>query len=224
MTLMSTYGLKNEYISVRKDGAVSYGGNQVWSENAVIRKCGCGVIGSLDLLLYLARYHSGGLPAADWPIPLESYDRMCSALSRRYLPLLPPFGTNGLALALGLNRVFERFDMPFSAAWQFSGSKIMDRVEEMLDADIPVILSVGANFPFVWQGNRVTLYSRDPGGKMHGFAYTKAHYVTVTGSEDRFFRISSWGKLFYIDKGEYFSYIKQHSSSVISNILKIERR
>ena len=59
---------------------------------------------------------------------------------------------------------------------------------------------------------------------MHGFASTKAHYVTVTGSEDRFFRISSWGKLFYIDKGEYFSYIKQHSSSVISNILKIERR
>ena len=221
---MPSYFLKNEYISVRKDGAVSYGGNQVWSENAVIRKCGCGVIGSLDLLLYLARYHSGGQPGEDWPIALESYDRMCSALSRRYLPLLPPFGTNGVALALGMNRVFSRYNMPFSASWQFSGSKIMDRVEEMLDADIPVILSIGANFPLVWQGNSVTLYSREPGGKLHRSASTKAHYVTVTGSEDRFLRISSWGREFYIDKGEYFSYIKQHSSSVISNILKIERR
>ena len=145
-------------------------------------------------------------------------------LSRRYLPLLPPFGTNGAALALGVNRVFARYNMPFRASWQLSGSKMMGKVESMLDADIPVILSIGGNFPFFWQENRVTLYSKDSLGRMHRASSTKAHYVTVTGSELNDLRISSWGREYYINKGEYFSYIHQHSNSIISNILMIERR
>ena len=221
---MPAHALKNEFITVNKDGLMSYGGNQVWSENAVIRKCGCGIISSLDLLLYLSRYHFAGHAVETWPVPLEEYDRMCIELSRRYLPLFPPFGINGVALALGLNRVFARYNMPYRASWQLSGSKIMGTVENMLDADIPAILSIGANFPFVWQENRVTLYSRDSLGKMHRASSAKAHYVTVTGSELNYLRISSWGREYCINKGEYFSYIKQHSSSIISNILMIDRR
>ena len=221
---MSVHALKNEFISVSKEGIISYGGNQTWSENAVIRKCGCGVIGSLDLLLYLDRYHNGNQTPETRPIPLKDYDRMCMALSRRYLPLLPPFGTNGAALALGVNRVFARYNMPFRASWQLSGSKMMGKVENMLDEDIPVILSIGGNFPFFWQENRVTLYSKDRQGMLHRASSAKAHYVTVTGSELNDLRISSWGREYYINKGEYFSYIHQHSNSIISNILMIERR
>ena len=221
---MSEHALKNEFISVSKEGLVSNGGNQTWSENAVIRKCGCGVISSLDLLLYLGRHHCGDQAPETRPIPLKDYDRMCVELSRRYIPLLPPFGTNGAALALGLNRVFSRYNMPFRASWQLSGSKMMGKVENMLDADIPVILSIGANFPLFWQDNRVNLYSRDSLGRMRRTSSAKAHYVTVTGSELNALRISSWGREYYINKGEYFSYIHQHSNSIISNILMIERR
>lgn len=221
---MPEHALKNEFISVSKEGLVSYGGNQVWSENAVIRKCGCGVISSLDLLLYLGRHHCGDQAPETRPIPLKDYDRMCVELSRRYIPLLPPFGTNGAALALGLNRVFSRYNMPFRASWQLSGSKMMSKVENMLDADIPVILSIGANFPLFWQDNRVNLYSRDSLGRMRRVSSARAHYVTVTGSELNDLRISSWGREYYINKGEYFSYIHQHSNSIISNILMIERR
>ena len=221
---MSEHALKNEFISVSKEGLVSNGGNQTWSENAVIRKCGCGVISSLDLLLYLGRHHCGDQAPETRPIPLKDYDRMCVELSRRYIPLLPPVGTNGAALALGLNRVFSRYNMPFRASWQLSGSKMMSKVENMLDADIPVILSIGANFPLFWQDNRVNLYSRDSLGRMRRTSSAKAHYVTVTGSELNALRISSWGREYYINKGEYFSYIHQHSNSLISNILMIERR
>ena len=221
---MSVHALKNEFISVSKESIISYGGNQTWSENAVIRRCGCGVIGSLDLLLYLSQYHCGGQAPETRPIPLKEYDRMCMELSRRYLPLLPPFGTNGAALALGVNRVFARYNMPFRASWQLSGSKMMGKVESMLDADIPVILSIGGNFPLFWQENRVTLYSKDSLGRMRRASSAKAHYVTVTGSELNALRISSWGRKYYINKGEYFSYIHQHSNSIISNILMIERR
>lgn len=221
---MSVHALKNEFISVSKESIISYGGNQTWSENAVIRKCGCGVISSLDLLLYLGRHHCGDQAPETRPIPLKEYDRMCMELSRRYIPLLPPFGTNGAALALGLNRIFSRYNMPFRASWQLSGSKMMGKVESMLDADIPVILSIGANFPLFWQKNRVALYSKDSLGRMRRASSAKAHYVTVTGSELNALRISSWGRKYYINKGEYFSYIHQHSNSIISNILMIERR
>ena len=68
---MSVHALKNEFISVSKESIISYGGNQTWSENAVIRRCGCGVIGSLDLLLYLSRYHCGGQAPETRPIPLN---------------------------------------------------------------------------------------------------------------------------------------------------------
>lgn len=221
---MSVHALKNEFISVSKESIISYGGNQTWSENAVIRKCGCGVISSLDLLLYLGRHHCGDQAPETRPIPLKEYDRMCMELSRRYIPLLPPFGTNGAALALGLNRIFSRYNMPFRASWQLSGSKMMGKVESMLDADIPVILSIGANFPLFWQDNRVNLYSRDSLGRMRRASSAKAHYVTVTGSELNALRISSWGREYYINKGEYFSYIHQHTNSIISNILMIERR
>ena len=71
MKPMSEHALKNEFISVSKEGLVSYGGNQTWSENAVIRKCGCGVISSLDLLLYLGRHHCGGQAQEAQPIPLK---------------------------------------------------------------------------------------------------------------------------------------------------------
>ena len=100
----------------------------------------------------------------------------------------------------------------------------MSKMENMLDADIPVILSIGANFPLFWQDNRVNLYSRDSLGRMRRATSAKAHYVTVTGSELNDLRISSWGREYYINKGEYFSYIHQHSNSIISNILMIERR
>ena len=53
---MSGHYLKNQYPAVERAGVLSYGGNQTWSENPVIRKCGCGVIGSLDLLLYHRKF------------------------------------------------------------------------------------------------------------------------------------------------------------------------
>ncbi len=52
---MEEHTLKGEYISVLKDGRLSYGGSQRWSDSPVLRGYGCGVIAALDLLLYLAR-------------------------------------------------------------------------------------------------------------------------------------------------------------------------
>ena len=47
--------LKYPYISVSDGGLKSYGGDQGKSENATMRRCGCGVIAAADVLLYLSR-------------------------------------------------------------------------------------------------------------------------------------------------------------------------
>jgi len=51
---MQRSSLHNPYPVIENDGTLSFGGNQAWSDSAVMRKCGCGVIGGTDLLLYLS--------------------------------------------------------------------------------------------------------------------------------------------------------------------------
>lgn len=212
---MDEFYLNREFMSVKKGSSASYGGNQVRSGSSVIRRCGCGVIGALDLILYLnGRYH----------ITHEEYDRLCVELSRKYLPLIPPLGINGAAVACGLELYFTRNHMPFKAAWQVTGKNIFDKISAMLNDDIPVIMSIGQNFPRVWQKEKLPLYSIGANGDFIKTASVKAHFVTVTGMDDDWLQISSWGRKYYINKREYISYIKEHSSSFITNVLLVERR
>lgn len=122
---MEEHTLKGEYISVLKDGRLSYGGSQRWSDSPVLRGYGCGVIAALDLLLYLARQRETGSAqsaSAGGPVPWTLYDRWARQLSRRYMPAVPPVGTNGWAIALGLNAVFLRQGIPLRASWGSAGT------------------------------------------------------------------------------------------------------
>ena len=62
---MEEHTLKGEYISILKDGRLSYGGSQRWSDSPVLRGYGCGVIAALDLLLYLARHPNRSVSAQE---------------------------------------------------------------------------------------------------------------------------------------------------------------
>lgn len=98
---MEEHTLKGEYISILKDGRLSYGGSQRWSDSPILRGYGCGVIAALDLLLYLARQREVGSAQstlAGGPVPWTLYDRWARQLSRRYMPVVPPVGTNGWAI------------------------------------------------------------------------------------------------------------------------------
>lgn len=81
---MEEHTLKGEYISVLKDGRLSYGGSQRWSDSPVLRGYGCGVIAALDLLLYLARQREVGSAQstlAGGPVPWTLYDRWLTVSS-----------------------------------------------------------------------------------------------------------------------------------------------
>ena len=208
--------LRRPYPRVRKNDRLTYGGSQMLADTALIRSCGCGPVAALDLLHYL----SDGDGAA--PLPLESYNKELESLCRSYFPLIPHAGINGLMLALGLNRIFRRRHLPYHAVWAISENRLWERVREMLLRDLPVILSIGPNFPAVWKKDRLPLYSKRENGSFIRSSSAKSHYVSVTGLDDEWARISSWGREYYINRTEYDDFVRRHSSRIFSNILYIK--
>ena len=208
--------LSKKYIQVERNGRLSYGGSQMWSENQTVKVCGCGPVAVLDTLLYLTNRQ-------DRPMRLEEYNRTLEEMSRRYFPLVRPFGINGLMLAAGMNRLLRRYHLPYRAFWAVSGRKFWPRVEDLLRQDLPVIFSVGPNFPAVWQKHRLTFYRKSADGAYIPSSSAKSHYITATGIDPEWLRISSWGTEYYINRKEYDDYIRKHSTSIVSNILMLRR-
>ncbi len=208
--------LRRPYPGILKSNTVSYGGSQMWSEKKIIRECGCGPVAALDLLHYLTDEDTRA------PLSLEGYNKELRTLCLHYLPLIPKSGLNGLTLALGVNRLFRERQLPFRAFWALSGSRLWDRIREMLERDMPVILSIGPNFPVLWQKERLRFYIRRRDGSYIPATAAKSHYVTVTGMDTDWLRISSWGREYYIKRQEYEDYVKCHSSYLFSNLLYIK--
>ena len=97
--------IRNNYISVMNGLKRTYGGNQMNSASSTMREVGCGVIAALDLLLYLCRFHEDcgcdffAAAAEDGCIDEKEYDELALKLSRRFFPVIPKLGINGLMLA-----------------------------------------------------------------------------------------------------------------------------
>ena len=209
--------LRRPYPRVRKDDLLTYGGSQMLSNSALIRGCGCGPVAALDLLHYLC--DEDNMP----PLPIDRYNAELVSLCRSYFPLIPHSGINGLMLALGCNRLFHSRRLPYRAVWAISGNRLWERVREMLANDLPVILSIGPNFPAVWKKDRLPFYSRRDNGSFVRSSSAKSHYVSVTGLDDEWARIASWGREYYIRRSEYDDFVRRHSSHVFSNILYLKR-
>lgn len=218
--------LSRPIISVEKDGELSYGGNQRLFENPTMRGYGCGVIAGADLVYYLALSRPNwassytGSPA-DNVVSFGSYERLCSRLRRDFMPIIPHFGKTGPALAAGLNAYFSRCGIALHARWCIGHEKLFERIGEMLKNDIPVIFSVGANFPAFWGKHRVKLYTRDESGAIKPTASTRSHFMTVTGMDDDFLRVSSWGREYLLSRSEYLGYTRRYGSSITSNIMYV---
>ena len=208
--------LSKNYVQIERNGRLSYGGSQMWSPNPTVRICGCGPVAVLDSILYLT-------DRQDRAMSQEEYNRTLEEMSKRYFPLVKPFGINGLLLAAGMNRLLRRYHLPYRAFWAISGRKFWPRVEELLQQDLPVIFSVGPNFPAVWQKNRLTFYRKTGDGAYIPSSSAKSHYITATGIDEEWLRISSWGMEYDINRREYDEYIRKHSTSIVSNILMLRR-
>ena len=109
---------------------------------------------------------------------------------------------------------------PEGASYGGSGKEI----SRLLSQDIPVILSIGGNFPLIWKKDRLPLYKKTGDGVYIKSSSTRAHYVTVTGIEHGWLRISSWGQEWYINWREYRNFARTKSCPLFSNICYITRK
>lgn len=222
--------LKNSFISVSYDRIESYGGNQRLSKDPVIKKCGCGIVAALDTLLYLcySRRWSCVLEPGEitesGPIPHELYEESLAALKKNYFPVMYPLGTNGFALALGMNRFFKKHCLPFHASWYAAGRRLWERMGAMLSHDIPVIVAVGQNFPRFWERKGVSLQIMDSNGSPRPGASARAHFVTVTGLDTDWMQLSSWGVKYVVKRSDFMRYALKNSSPLLCGMLYIEKK
>lgn len=214
---MEFIGLKRKYVSVDYGGTVTYGGTQMRCWNEGMKKSGCGLIAAADLFLYLQ-----GKTFA--PMAGEDYNRYLKSLLPGYFQVIPPFGMTSLTLCVGSELYFRRHDMPYTALWLPHGKKTFERVYDMLARDVPVILCIGQNVPLFWQKNKVTFYRKTAEGLYVGACSTKAHFVTITGMDGMWLRISSWGKEYYVNQMELENYFRDYAGPVSTGILAVKER
>ena len=205
--------LKNPYLQVELQNGKSFGGNQGWMPYTFLKKSACGVIGAADVLLHLQGKHQ---------VSEKEYLAFSKKLWKRYLPVIPGFGMNGITLMIGMNRYFAKERMPYRAAWNIRGKKILSEIDKMLSKDIPVIFSVGPNFPKFWGKQTVRLYTKTAQGNYLPASKVKAHFMIITGRDGMWLQISSWGKEYYMDFAEYQEYANGYSSFLVTNIICIK--
>ena len=225
------YELKHRLPEVEKDGECLCGGNQAWLPWAYMRKGGCGTIAGTDLLLYMNLFRKGcrteafgDIPVSPEHIGFEEYCGIIDRMRKTYFPIVPFLGMSGWHLALGLNLYFLRHHMPYRAHWAVRPKLLWQCVEGMLRADMPVPLAIGQNIPFFFLKRRISFYGKKSDGSLYEARRVKAHFVTITGMDDEWIRVTSWGKEFWIFKEDYETYVKKYSSPLVSNIVTIGRR
>ncbi|MBR1757495.1 MAG: hypothetical protein IJ744_02045 [Lachnospiraceae bacterium] len=207
-------GLKREFLRVQDGEKLHYGGNQAWDPKKGVQKSACGPVAATDVISFLE-----GRSQMD----RSEFMKKMTRLRRSYFPIVPYLGTHGPGLAFGMNLYFWIHKMPYRAGWGLSAKKRDARIDAMLAQNIPVILCIGNNFPRFWRNAKLTLYRKDYNG-FHPYSKTKAHFVIVTGMDESWYRISSWGKELFINRAEFETFAKKDSCAPLSNIIWIKRK
>lgn len=240
----------SSYVPIHRDSTVFYGGSQMWfpddnkrSRDYILHHYGCGTIATADLFLYLAlksdTYRNGVtesvLQGTDSAVYKDymSYVRKVNAYytkTKRYIAVLGP------KIAYAFNSYARTYSFGLRARWKLGLSyyDMLAYIEEMLSRDIPVILSIGPNTPFLWRNKGISFYMKNTVNDIDYYQPVRSdvnsHYVTVTGMYNNpddnkgkiMLCISSWGKLFYINYNEYRDYIDSYGDSFTSSMVYIK--
>lgn len=210
--------LKRDFLTIKRPTGDLYGGRQQNCKEKHMQGYGCGAIACANVLFYDAHKVSGKLDIDE----TEFLDKV-DYLRKHFLFVIPRFGMNGIFMALGLDLYYRIHMVNKKARWGCLHKNVYKHIERMLSEDEPVVLSIGPNFPNLIFGKKtVNLYTLK-GGKYIQATTTKAHYVTVTGIDDEWMMVSSWGYRYYVNRKEYTEYVKKHSNGLFSSIMIIEK-
>lgn len=203
--------LDNNFIKVYDtDGQVYYGGAQRWFKKKYVRSSGCGVIAVANLLLYLQGKRE---------ITVQDYMKFADDLKKR-MPIIPGFGMNALMLSICLNRCLRKSGIKKKSIPKLTPIRFFGKIEKMLAEGTPVILALGRDFPLIWRRSKVDLWADRDGAKKH-VKDVSAHFVTVTGIDEDWLTISSWGQKLYISRKELSEFAWKKSTWILTNIIDV---
>lgn len=248
--------LNPDYVPVMKDSVAYYGGSQMWFPTSkwycndyVLRNYGCGTIAAADLFLYLA-LQNDALRSPETELALQGtdlidyhyYNPYVRKIHDQYTKTHRVIAVLGPALADAINSYSKNNELGYKACWKWSLTyyDMYALLVDMLQHDIPVILSIGPNTPNLWGKKGIKFYqqyengAKETDGSPH-YHYKEVmkdihgHYVTVTGiridqnANTVMLRISSWGKQYFINYEEYRYYIENYGGTYTSGIAYIKR-
>ena len=225
-----------------------------YSKDTILHNYGCGTIATADMFLYLAlRNEALQTPVTDLAmhnheIDYPKYDHYVRVINNEYTKTRPIIAVLGPSVASAINSYSDLYGLGLQADWKWSLNyyDMYELIEEMLQKDIPVILSIGPNTPNLWGKKGISFYelreidfqeTTDNSTITPKPYYYKAvkhdihgHYVTVTALikdevTGRFMlRISSWGKQYFINYEEYRDYIESTSGTFTSSLVYVKKR
>lgn len=134
-------------------------------------------------------------------------------------------GLSGFGLKRGFNRRARQEEWKLRAIWGWSSSRLFDRIREMLDKEIPVILCIPMMLFKKDKEKGITFYRKE-GNSYRRECIVSEHYVVVTEifgeKEEIFLGISSWGEKYYVNWKEYQELIHTcFLGTILGNILYI---
>lgn len=254
-----------DYLPIIKNSEKYYGGSQMWfltdhrySRDYVLHNYGCKTIAIADLFLYLALQNKTlQTPITALALKKQNeinyidYISYVHTIYRTYAKNKPPMSISGPSIARSVTSYSKAYGLGLKAFWQWKLSyyDMLDRIEEMLGKDIPVILSIGPNTPKLWGRKGIPFYElkeidyREPGSdagkpreevsKPYYYNPVKQnvnrHYITVTALiKDEvtgriMLRISSRGRQYYINYEEYRDYIETWGGTFTSSLVLIKK-
>lgn len=195
-------GMKEDgYVAiVGADGTVYYGGDQGWfaEENFRLKEHGCGVIATVNLMLYM----SGRTNLTQDEYMQEVREFLEDDWSARK-ELDNEEGYYSISMLLYTNQYFDSHEMGYTTMWKLTQDDMLDKMQEMLSNNLPVILDIGDGEQFggeienrIEKGkakkeddeeeNEVVIKRGIPFYKYQNGQYVfvqncQEHYVTVTG-------------------------------------------
>ncbi|MCF0142346.1 MAG: hypothetical protein HUJ75_03105, partial [Parasporobacterium sp.] len=95
--------------------------------------------------------------------------------------------------------------------------------EKMISQGIPVIFSIGPDFPITLLSASLDLYSKTYEGSFNKTSKARKHFMMLTGFQGEMASVSSWGRKYYI-KWDEFEKIACTRSRFLTSILLIQKK
>ena len=224
--------LQKPYIVITNENGrvIGNGANQGWFSKAPWRNVsgqGCGIISSLDLCFYLSGKRN--IHLEDYQLAVDEFiDTIVFTKfnMHEFLRGKLVIGITPWQICHYLNRKLKgQYKVRYNG--RHGHEDMLNKIEAQLKAGIPVIWSLYR------MGKRINLYTYKPVLKEYSVATTtNSHYVNIIGikyeeegNHRTMLKISSWGKIYYVDYEEYLDYVGTSLlSQVASNIFLVETR